>query len=192
MKIVMMSPKLLKPHPNNPRVNDQAIEAVRKSIKRFKWRQPIVIDKNGFIVVGHTRHKVALLDNLALVPVHKADDMSEAEADAYRLVDNKVGELADWDMSMLQVEVDKLMSKGFDLTGFGFTDADLGMLQEVAAVKADDNRWLQDFTTMPAAKPVWVLMKMSEDEAAPLVLELRNRQIPGAVIHYSGEPFPEK
>jgi ParB-like chromosome segregation protein Spo0J len=78
----------VRPYENNPRLNDAAVDAVAASIKEFGFRQLIVVDEGGVIIVGHTRYKAALKLGLAEVPVHVAAGLSPAQAKAYRLADN--------------------------------------------------------------------------------------------------------
>ena len=95
----------IKPYENNPRVNDAAVDAVAKSIQKFGWRQPIVVDKDGVIVVGHTRYKAALKLGLEIVPVHVAADLTPAQAKAYRIADNQTATLSQWDDDKLPLEL---------------------------------------------------------------------------------------
>ena len=105
------------PYEHNPRKNDEAVEKVANSIKEFGFKQPIVIDKNGIIIVGHTRYKAALELGFERVPCLIADDLSEEQAKAYRLADNKTNEFADWDFDTLDLE---LFNIGIDMSQFGF------------------------------------------------------------------------
>ena len=105
MKVEMWSIDKVRPYEQNPRVNDQAVEAVVNSIREYGFRQPIVVDSEGVIVVGHTRWKAAKVLGLERVPVHVAKDLSPEKAKAYRIADNKVGELADWNYDLLPVEL---------------------------------------------------------------------------------------
>ena len=82
------------PYEHNPRKNDGAVDYVANSIREFGFKQPIVVDKNGVIIVGHTRYKAAQKLGLETAPVVVADDLDEEKARAYRLADNKTGELA--------------------------------------------------------------------------------------------------
>ena len=107
------------PYENNPRKNDEAVEAVANSIKEFGFKQPIVVDSDGVIIVGHTRYKAAQLLGLETVPVLVANDLTEEQARAYRLADNKVSELAKWDDERLKYEL--LDIKDIDMSDFGFT-----------------------------------------------------------------------
>src|SRR5207244_9774097 len=95
----------IKPYPHNPRRNDQAVAAVAASIREFGFRQPLVLDKDGVIVVGSTRYKAALQLGLESVPVHVAVGLTAAQLKAYRIADNKTAELADWDDSLLVQEL---------------------------------------------------------------------------------------
>lgn len=113
-----------KPYHSNPRKNDAAIASVAKSIKTFGFRQPIVVDSDGIIIVGHTRYAAALLLKLETVPVHVATDMTPEEARAYRLADNRVGEIAEWDFDALRSEIGALQTTGFDLDGYGWSQDD--------------------------------------------------------------------
>ena len=107
------------PYVNNPRNNELAVDAVAASIKEFGFKQPIVIDKDNVIVAGHTRLMAAKKLKLETVPCVMADDLTEAQVKAYRLADNKVGELATWDLEKLELEMNDI---GLDMKPFGFDD----------------------------------------------------------------------
>lgn len=87
----------VRPYEDNPRRNDGAVQAVANSLREFGWKQPIVVDADGTIVVGHTRYKAALALGMTDVPVVVASDLTPEQCAAYRLADNRVGELAEWD-----------------------------------------------------------------------------------------------
>jgi len=88
------------PYANNPRkIPQSAIDKVAASIMEFGWRQPIVVDSAGVVVVGHTRLLAAQKLGLLEVPVHVAADLTEAQCRAYRIADNRAGEEARWDAS---------------------------------------------------------------------------------------------
>ena len=97
MEVKSMSIDDIKPYENNPRDNDDAVDSVANSIKEFGWQQPIVVDKDMVIIVGHTRYKAAKKLGMDKVPVVVASKLTPEQVKAYRLADNKVGELADWD-----------------------------------------------------------------------------------------------
>lgn len=125
MKIVDKPIEWLRPYANNPRNNEQAVEAVANSIKEFGFKVPIVATIDGEIVNGHTRFKAAKFLKLKTVPVLIADDLTEEQIKAFRLADNKTGELADWDIELLYSELEDLT--GFDMTMFGFEDIDFSL-----------------------------------------------------------------
>lgn len=110
----------VKPYENNPRKNDEAVEKVANSIKEFGWQQPIVVDKDGIVIVGHTRLKAAQMLDLEEVPVHVASDLTDDQAKAYRLADNKTGELAIWDFPKLNIELEDIDWVDMNMEDFGF------------------------------------------------------------------------
>lgn len=121
MQIEMRPIDSVKPYPNNPRRNDAGVEAVAASLKEFGWRQPVVVDEAGVIVVGHTRFKAAMKLGMTEVPVHVATGLTPAQLQAYRLADNQTATLSTWDDDKLTTEIMDLQKQGFDLdlTGFG-------------------------------------------------------------------------
>lgn len=121
MQVEWVPIKDVHPYENNPRNNDDAVESVAASIEEFGWQQPIVVDKDGVIIAGHTRLKAAQRLMVDTVPVVKADDLTEEQVAAYRLADNKVSELAGWDFERLDLELDNLLD--FDMDRFGFDEA---------------------------------------------------------------------
>ena len=123
MQICNMKITDIIPYDKNPRLNDGAVEAVANSIKEFGWRAPIVVDKDMVIICGHTRLKAAIQLGLEEVPVHIADNLTPEQVQAYRIADNRTGEIAEWDYSLLPVELKELQDSDFDLSLLGF-DAD--------------------------------------------------------------------
>ncbi|MDD3588165.1 MAG: ParB N-terminal domain-containing protein [Thermoguttaceae bacterium] len=123
MKVEMWKLKRIKPYDRNPRHNDEAVDAVALSIQEFGFRQPIVVDASGVIVVGHTRWKAAKKLKLDVVPVTVMTDVSEAKIKAYRLADNKVHEASEWNFELLGEELDALRNDldfSLDMSLFGF------------------------------------------------------------------------
>ena len=108
----------IKPYEKNPRKNDNAVDAVASSISQFGFKNPIVIDGNNVIICGHTRYKAAKKLGLDVVPCVVADDLTEEQIKAYRLADNKVSELAEWDIDLLGEELDGIFD--IDMSDFGF------------------------------------------------------------------------
>ncbi len=116
------------PYEQNPRLNDDAVEAVMNSIRAFGWRQPIVVDGDGVIICGHTRWKAAQRLSLEKVPVHVATDLSPEKVRAYRIADNKSAELAEWNMELLPIEMAELQGAGIDWSNLGFSADDMAKL----------------------------------------------------------------
>jgi DNA modification methylase len=135
------APTALTPYAQNPRDNDSAVAAVAASIEAFGFRQPIVVDGEGVIVVGHTRWKAAQRLGLAQVPVHIATDLTPDQARAYRIADNKSNELASWNLEVLAGELQDLSAE-VDWRLFGFQEKDLAQLLDASVrdglVDADD------------------------------------------------------
>jgi DNA modification methylase len=134
MQVTLWPIDRVTPYERNPRINDgAAADAVAASLKEFGFRQPIVVDKDGVIVVGHTRWKAATKLGLAQVPVHVATDLTPEQAKAYRLADNKTNELAEWDKALLPLELADLQSLNFDLGLLGFSQDELAELLDPGA-----------------------------------------------------------
>ena len=125
MDVELRSIDSIRPYDKNPRQNDGAVDAVAKSIQEFGWRQPIVVDGDGVIIVGHTRWKAAKKLGLEKVPVHVATDLTPEKVKAYRLADNRLAELAEWDMDLLPLELTDLRGMDIDLEMLGFSTAEL-------------------------------------------------------------------
>ena len=137
-QIQMMEINKLVPYDKNPRNNEKAVSLVADSISEFGFNQPIVVDKNNVIVVGHTRWKASKELGLKQVPVlYMPDDVNDAKVKAYRIADNRLNELADWDNDLLIDELSDLDELSFDLDSIGF---DLNHLMSKAAIK--DENWL--------------------------------------------------
>ena len=105
----------IRPYASNPRLNDQAVAAVAASIKEFGFRQPIVVDGDGIIVVGHTRYKAAIQLQLKKVPVHVAIGLTPAQIKAYRIADNQTASLSEWNEGLLPLELAQLQKMDIDL-----------------------------------------------------------------------------
>ena len=122
----------IKPYENNPRNNLDAVNATANSIKEFGWQQPIVVDKDMVIIAGHTRYLAAKKLGCDTVPVVVASNLSDEQVRAYRLADNKTGELAEWDFKLLDTELQDILD--IDMSDFGF-ELDISEDEEV---KEDD------------------------------------------------------
>ena len=128
MQVELRNVNDIRPYEQNPRQNDQAVDAVAASLKEFGFRQPIVVDEAGVIIVGHTRWKAAQKLGLKQVPVHVARDLTPEQVRAYRIADNQTATLAEWDMELLPIELRDLQSLDFDLGLLGFDQEKLAEL----------------------------------------------------------------
>lgn len=108
----------IKPYENNPRLNEDAIPYVMKSIREFGFKNPIILDKNNVIVAGHTRLESAKRLGMKEAPVIYADDLTEEQVKAFRLADNKVAEKSMWDYTKLDEELDSILD--IDMSMFDF------------------------------------------------------------------------
>ena len=121
-KIEILKISQLKPYEKNPRKNDDAVQYVANSIKEFGFKVPIIVDAENVIVAGHTRYKAAKELGMKEVPCVRADDLSDEQIKAFRLADNKVGELADWDFEALDIELDGIADIDMEQFGFNFSE----------------------------------------------------------------------
>lgn len=129
MVIVYKKVDDLIPYENNPRRNENAVDAVAESIRQFGWQVPVVVDKDNVIAAGHTRILAAKRLGIKEVPCVVAEDLTEEQIRAFRLVDNRSGELAMWDFDRLREEfegIDKI-----DLSEFGF------LVKQISEAKPD-------------------------------------------------------
>lgn len=117
--ITMRKLRSLTPYENNPRNNDMAVDAVAASIQQFGFKNPVIIDKNGVIVAGHTRYKAAQKLGITDIPCISADDLSDEQIKAFRLADNKTAELAEWNDDLLGKEIAGIIN--IDMSQFGFS-----------------------------------------------------------------------
>ena len=145
MKVELRTINKIKPYEKNPRKNDQAVEAVAKSLTEFGFRQPIVVDEHGVIVVGHTRWKAAQKLGLETVPVHVARDLTPEQAKAYRIADNQTNSIAEWDMELLPLELTEIKDLDFDMSLLGFDEDEMSRL-----LKSQMNEGLVDPDDVPA------------------------------------------
>lgn len=119
MKIKMIPISSITPYEKNPRIiPESAVKKVADSIKEFGWNQPIVVDNNSVIIVGHTRYQAAKSLNLESVPVHVASNLTEEQVTAYRIADNRTGEESTWDDIALREEFSKIADRALASTGF--------------------------------------------------------------------------
>lgn len=129
MKVELLPIAQVVPYARNPRINAHAVEKVAASIKEFGFRQPIVVDGEKVIVVGHVRYEAAKQLGLKKVPVHVAGELTPEQIKAYRITDNRVGEESEWDKALLQLEVAELDGAAFDAGVLGFNAEELKEIQ---------------------------------------------------------------
>tara|TARA_B100000424_G_scaffold271689_1_gene275845 strand:- start:120 stop:872 length:753 start_codon:yes stop_codon:yes gene_type:complete len=131
MEIQQRKLDTIKPYSKNPRKNDMAVKDVADSITKFGFRQPIVVDEQDVIVVGHTRYKAAKHLKLETVPVTVMRGVAPELVAKYRIADNKLNELADWDNEVLLQELDDVLAKTGDVEFTGFDDREIEKLRQL-------------------------------------------------------------
>ena len=143
IKIELLKIEDLIPYHNNPRVNDPAVDMVASSINEFGFKVPIVVDKNNIIIAGHTRLKAAIKLGLKEVPCLVASDLTPAQIKAFRIADNKTNEFAEWDWTILDIELAELKDMDFDIDWLEFGDnvnIDDFFINENSQSKQKDNK----------------------------------------------------
>lgn len=148
----------IRPYPNNPRVLRNAAEKVADSIREFGWRQPIVVDEDGVVIIGHARLAAANLLKLPTAPVHVARGLPDEKVRALRIADNKTSEFAAWDDQKLADELQAIMASAgtIALTGFSQAEFDAIAMQaeaELAAVLNTPAAGHAGAASVPAAEP---------------------------------------
>jgi len=193
MLIELRSLTSIRPYEQNPRINDDAVDALVASIREFGFRQPIVVDVDGVIICGHTRFKAAQRLGLEQVPVHVAQDLTPAQIKAYRIADNQTATLAEWNYDLLPLELADLQGLDFNLDLLGF-DPD-----ELAKILNPDLRDGQcdpdDIPAPPDAAitqtgDLWILGEhrlLCGDSSKPSDVD---RLLDGAVIHLANTDPP--
>jgi DNA modification methylase len=151
----------LVPYANNPRKrSSSAVDKVAASIKEFGWKQPIVVDADDVVVVGHTRLLAAQKLGLANVPVVVAADLTPAQVKAYRLADNRVADEAQWDEEMLAIELDglKAVEADIDIATSGF---DAKEITHISPSEYAEEKEIPEPPAEPVTKPgdLWLLGK---------------------------------
>ncbi len=152
MEIISKDTGKLIPYVNNPRDNAKAVDKVAASIKEFGFKVPMIIDRDGVIVTGHTRLLAAQKLGLAQVPCVIADDLTPAQVKAFRIADNKVSEFASWDDEMLKAEFEELNEMDFDLDMTGFGEDEIGKLLGIDGSEAKEDDFEIALPELPKAQ----------------------------------------
>ena len=118
MNIIEKNIEELTLYENNPRQNDNAVDYVANSIEEFGFKIPCLITGTGEIICGHTRIKAAVKLGMKSIPCIVADDLTEEQVRAFRLIDNQTASIAEWDMEMLEDELNKISDLNMDDFGF--------------------------------------------------------------------------
>lgn len=139
LEIEMVRIEDITPYANNPRDNSGAVDAVAASIQEFGFLNPIEVDDEGVIIRGHTRYAAAQKLGLKEVPVTRADDLTQEQARAWRLADNKTAELAEWDDEKKAAELEDLQAFEPTMTVFGFDESEWGEAREEVDDEGEEN-----------------------------------------------------
>lgn len=145
MKVELWEIEKVIPYASNPRINAAAVAQVAASITEFGFAQPIVVDAGGVVIAGHTRLLAARQLGLEKVPVFVAKHLTPAQAKAYRLVDNRSGETARWDLDLLAAELQQLDEMEWDIDSLGW-DASAIEALTTAPTEPPDNLPPSDIT----------------------------------------------
>ena len=170
IKIIQLPLDKVQPYGRNPRKNDGAVDAVAESIKQYGFLVPLVISAKHEIITGHTRYKAAKKLGLKILPCVIADDLSEEQIKAFRLVDNKVAEISEWDMELLPLEIADIAA---DLSAFGF--------ESISEDEYGDSFKLEDGAKKPFQQ---ISLTLHDDQAALLLKAIKHVYDAGEVTPY--------
>lgn len=158
MKIETIDIERVIPYARNPRKNAGAVDKVAASLREFGFRQPIVVDENYTVIVGHTRLIAAKKLGMKEVPVHIAEGLTDAQVKAYRIADNRTNEEAEWDIDLLKVEFKDLQHQGCDLSLTAFSEDELAKFLAEATEGLTDPDATPEVTENPKSKigDIWL------------------------------------
>src|SRR6516162_5261075 len=183
----------IRPYENNPRINDPGVDAVAASIREYGFRQPLVVDEQDVIIVGHTRYKAALRLGLEMVPVHVAVGLTPAQAKGYRIADNQTATLSQWDDDKLPIELAQLQALDFDLNLTGFpADELMRLLDSGTNAGQTDPDAIPEPPDEPITQPgdLWLLGKHRLLCGDSGKAEDVDRLLDGAAIHLANTDPP--
>lgn len=165
MEILYGDPIDLIPYEKNPRINDYAVKKVLESIKEFGFRNPILVDEDMVIIAGHTRREASILAGIESVPYIVLKDLTPEQIKAYRIADNKLAELSNWDEDLLKAELFELQAVDFPLEVMGFTEIDLqGIFEEEEVEEEKEKTPKEEKTTLPMLRFGSNSVRITEDD----------------------------
>jgi len=184
MEITELKLEDIKPYSKNPRKKID-IEKVANSIREYGWQQPIVIDKNNVIIVGHSRYEAAKILKMKTAPVIVAN-MSHKKAIGYRIADNKTNQYSEWDYELLHNELKELIDVEYNLDNLGFNNNEL---DTILNWENTDSKWLD-------ANEEWQEMpEFNHDDLAPhrrLIINFGNAEAVEKFFKLVGQDYTDK
>lgn len=169
LQVKYTDPLDLIPYENNPRINDYAVKKVMESIKEYGFTNPIIVDADMVIIAGHTRREASTLAGLDRVPYIVRDDLTPEQVKAYRIADNKLAELSNWDDELLKKELFELQSVDYSLEVMGFTEIDLKeIFLEKGVPEEKEKAPKEEKTTLPMLRFGSNSVRITEDELVML------------------------
>lgn len=167
LQVKYTDPLDLIPYENNPRINDYAVKKVMESIKEYGFTNPIIVDADMVIIAGHTRREASILAELDRVPYIVRDDLTPEQVKAYRIADNKLAELSNWDDELLKKELFELQAVDYSLEVMGFTEIDLKEIFTEKEVPKEKKK-KEEKTTLPMLRFGSNSVRITEDELVML------------------------
>lgn len=167
LQVKYTDPLDLIPYENNPRINDYAVKKVMDSIKEYGFTNPIIVDADMVIIAGHTRREASILAGLDRVPYIVRDDLTPEQVKAYRIADNKLAELSNWDDELLKRELFELQAVDYPLEVMGFTEIDLKEIFTEKEVPKEKKK-KEEKTTLPMLRFGSNSVRITEDELVML------------------------
>jgi hypothetical protein len=186
MKITMMDVAHIVPYERNPRIiSEAAVDAVAASIQQFGFRQPIVVDTNNVIIVGHARYRAALKLGLKKVPVHVATDLTPEQIKAYRIADNKTAEMSDWNYDLLPIELAELQAADYDLSLISFDPDEVARLLSDRPVSQNYTKVVRGLIYKPRmANPPAVSSLYNDAKLKALLERINALQLPQDLAYF--------
>ena len=173
MEIIYKKVGDLIPYEKNPRNNAKAVKYVANSIEEFGFKQPIIIDRDNVVVCGHTRLMATKQLGIEEVPCIVADDLTDEQIKAFRLADNKVAEQSEWDLNLLNDELDDILN--IDMSDFGFDIFSMDDLDEMEGYNSeeDDREHFSKTFVFPIEKKKQIIcyLKKHQNEIVDMIIK---------------------